>query len=65
MMMRSLGGTAPFRPRADAGMTHGTASAPAASEARPRNRRRLSAAGATVGVGEGESDVEERTPESE
>src|ERR1035437_8050715 len=42
--MRSLGGTAPFRPNAEAGMMQGTATALVASAARLRNCRRVKGA---------------------
>src|ERR1035438_7169077 len=43
--IRSLGGTAPFRPSADAGMMQGAAIAPPAIAARLRNCRRVTGAG--------------------
>ena len=43
-MMRSLGGTAPLRPSAEAGMRQGAAIAPVAAAARFRKPRRVSGA---------------------
>jgi hypothetical protein len=52
--MRPLGGTAPFRPKAEAGTMQGAATALAAKAARLRNCRRVtgnnSRAGAESGV---------------